>query len=96
MFRIESVVARLVFVPLSSEDQLVVGFQSMAVFWVIGQFVASKDVGFVESFRELSVLDCSPLHRHLQLIFAAIHQESDEVEDGQIQKNDEDDQGRFS
>ena len=96
MFRVESVVAWLVLIALRSEDQLVVGLESMSVLGIIGQFVASKDVGLVESFRKLSVLDCSPLHRHLQLILATIYQESDEVKDGQIQKNDEDDQGWLS
>lgn len=96
MLRVESVITRLVLVPLRSEDQLVVGLQSMPVFGVVGQLVTTEDVGLVESFRKLSVLDRSPLHRHLQLILAAIHQESDEVEDSQVQKNDEDDQGRLS
>ena len=95
MFRVKSVITRFVLVSLYSEDQLVVGLQGMSVFGVIDQFVASQDVCLVQSFRKLSVLDCCPLHGHFQLILAAIHQEADKVEDGQIQENDQDDQSWF-
>lgn len=47
MLRVESVITRLILVPLRSEDQLVVGLQSMPIFGVIDQFITTEDVSLV-------------------------------------------------
>jgi len=96
MFRIHAIHALLLPVLLGPEHQLVKGLQSMPVFRIIHQLIASQNVGLTEPLRKLRVLDSRPLHRHLQLILAAINQEPNEVKNGKVEQNDQEDECRLA
>ncbi len=68
----------------------------MPVFRIIHQLIASQNVGLTEPLRKLRVLDSRPLHRHLQLILAAINQEANEVKNGKVEQNDQEDECRLA
>lgn len=96
LFRVHAIHTLLPPVLLGPEHQLIKSLQGMPVSRIIHQFITSQNVGLTEPLRKLRVLHGRPLHRHLQLILAAINQETDKVEYGKVQQNDQKNERRLA
>ena len=91
MLGIHAVHTLLLSVLFGPEDKLIKSLQSMAIFRIIDQLIASQNVGLTEPLRKLRILHSSPLHRHLQLILAAVNEETDEIKNGEVEQNEQKD-----